>query len=231
MNNQFPDFSTETTLIVIEQKGSDPVECRERFLAGCEVYKHITNDFHGMAHLLIVGGANNGNSPETIRSWCPADLLDVLVIDNSAGNTHEKGDSILEFLDSHNITSVVQVTSLYHSLRAILTTLQSIRKRFPNIPFNNFVCDSKDIQTIKFAVLDEILLAKSINGDVRFKVDSGLKTYVGLAQSLEPDAGLEKYIQKRCGEAQRIVDYSELGKSHLTTDKRATEIIESYITI
>lgn len=220
------------TLIVIEQKGSDPEECRERFLAGCSLFKKISANQDLSCHLLIVGGANNGNSPKTIRSWCPSDLLDVLVINNEAANTHEKAVSILEFITSHKIETVIQVTSLYHSLRAFLTTLRSIKEQLQNVVFLNYVADSIIQPAIHFALIDEILLAKSINENISFSYDSAdIEFYLQNAGTAKADAGFTKYLHKRYAEASRVVEYSEIGKNHVMTNITLPEIINSYLVV
>lgn len=221
-----------TVLVVIEQKGSDAEECRERFLAGCEVYRRLVERTDMPAHLLIVGGGNNGNSPETIRSWCPPELLDILIIDNKAANTYEKAVSILEYINKLNIDTVIQVTSLYHSLRAYLTTLRLVQEQAPNVIFKNYVCDSSDLPTIYYAVKDQLLMAAAIDENISFKIDDAvIQSYLDDAKQAKLDAGLSKYFVKRYAESSRLVAYCELGKDHLTTKVSFTQVVDSYITI
>lgn len=221
-----------TTLVVIEQKGSDAIECRERFLAGCDIYRELTSHTCLTTYLLIVGGGNNGNSPEAIRSWCPLDLLDSLVINNEASNTHEKAISILEFIKANEIETVIQVTSLYHSLRAYLTTLCLVQSEVPNVKFRNYVSDSHKLSNIHFAVKDELLLATSIDDNLSFIINSAsIDSCIADAKECAVDTGLRKYFVKRYAEASRIVAYSELGKCHLTTQVTFTQIADSYILI
>ena len=94
---------SKPTLIVVEQKGSDEIECRERFMAGCAVFE-LLRAFSDNCHFMIVGGANNGVQPETIREWCPEAYFKQLVISNKAGNTNEKGVAIGASSNRHGVS-------------------------------------------------------------------------------------------------------------------------------
>ncbi|MGH7234539.1 MAG: hypothetical protein ACREF7_03810, partial [Candidatus Saccharimonadales bacterium] len=78
---------------------------------------------------------------------------------------------------------------------------------------------------------DEVLLAQSINSEIRFTGDMMYDDYLAAARGLNSDVGFRKYMGKRFGESSRIVDYSEIGKGHLITDLNVKSITDSYITI
>lgn len=216
-------------LVVVEQKGSDEEECKERVSAGVSLFREFQNRSR-MIRLMVVGGANNGVIPEKIKEWSSEIDDDLLLIHNEAGNTHEKAVSLAGYVQENSVTDIFQVTSLYHSLRAFLTSYKAVLPDSRGIGFHNFVSDSTDIDTIIFAILDEILLAKGIDPNLAFPgAREFLDQYANHGRKLTPDAGLEKYMGKRYGEADRIVRYSESGKDHLTTTLDIDRIVASYL--
>jgi hypothetical protein len=223
------EIFSQPTLVVVEQKGSDEVECRERFMAGCAIFEQL-KEFSADAYLMIVGGANNGVQPETIKGWCPAKYFDQLIISNSAGNTQEKGVSIAAYVKEHSIANIIQVTSLYHSLRAFLTTVKAMQNASVEPAFYNSVCDSTSPDVIKFALLDEILIAQGVGPTLQFiTTDETYAEYLAAAGAMKLDAGLQKFLFKRYGESRRISDYSEEGKDHLTTNITSEAVVATYL--
>jgi hypothetical protein len=223
------EIFSKPTLVVVEQKGSDEIECCERFMAGCAVFEQLKS-FSQNGHFMIVGGANNGVQPETIKGWCPPEHFGQLVISNTAGNTHEKGESIAAYIKEHGIVNIIQVTSLYHSLRAFLTTARSMQQAQVEVKFHNYVCDSTSADIIRFALLDEMLIARGVGPELQFPVtDETYAQYLAAASGMQLDAGLEKFLFKRYGESRRISEYSEAGKDHLLTAIAPEAVLATYL--
>jgi len=230
-NSVFSDVSNQPVLVVVEQKGSDEIECKERVIAGYKVIEKMAAEGVSDIRFMVVGGANNGVLPKTIESWIPGKDHNKLYIDNKAGNTHEKALSIVDYVVSEKIKTIFQVTSLYHSLRAYLTTLKAFFKKDIAAPqFYNLVCDSDNLSDIHFAICDELLLAKSLNGGLKFGLPQNAFELVRMDNLFSNnDPGLNKYFHYRLGEAKRIAEYSEEGKNHLTTNINAGDILATYI--
>ncbi|MGD0559375.1 MAG: ElyC/SanA/YdcF family protein [Streptosporangiaceae bacterium] len=213
--------------VVVEQKGDDPVECRERVLAGRALWEQLV-PYAPSCQLAVVGGAG-GDVPEAmIREWCAGSPADP-VVRNESRNTHDKACSIEEFTRETGVTTVIQVSSLYHSLRAYLTTVKVLRDAGSPVTVLNHVCDSDDPSAVVFTLLDEIYLATGIEPELRFALeDDHYRLLTQAARSMTETAGHRTYLGRRYGEARRIAAYAEPGKGHLATDLTVKEILDSY---
>jgi hypothetical protein len=213
--------------VVVEQKGDDPAECRQRVLAGCAAYQSLEKRVPNR-RLVVVGGAAGDIRAETLSHWCAPFGVEPVVRAESH-HTRDKAESVADFVREYRATCVIQVTSLYHSLRAYLTTTAALRQA--NLPVNllNHVSDSQDPAAVRFCVLDEILLAKELEPRLGFDPrDEDYEAYIDAARALRACPGHQSYLARRLGEAQRIAAYSEAGSGHLVTDLPIKEILDSY---
>jgi hypothetical protein len=213
--------------VVVEQKGDDPVECRGRVLAGLALWEELVPHAPS-CRLAVVGGAG-GDVPEAmIRDWCAGTPANP-VVRNESRNTHDKACSIEDLTRQEGITTVIQVTSLYHSLRAYLTTVKVLRDAGSPVTVLNHVCDSDDPAGVAFTLLDEIYLAAGIEPGLRFGLeDDHYSLLTRAARSMTDTAGHRTYLARRYGEARRIAAYAEPGKGHLATDLAVKQILDSY---
>lgn len=220
-------------LLVVEQKGSDEVECKERVDKGCSIFNKLKDRCkYKSLSIMVVGGANNGVPAEKIYEWVGFFGIEGAIVANKAGNTHEKGVAIADYVVENNIEVIIQVTSLYHSLRAYLTTSRSLNdiSLSKDFHFFNFVADSGNSANIQFAILDEIFLAKYLDTNVRFEIERlDFDKYVACSHEIIWDEGLEKHIYHRQGESARLSEYSENGKDHLMTRVSLQTILKTYL--
>jgi hypothetical protein len=128
-------------LIVVEQKGSDKIECLERIFFGYALFlKFRKSNF--ASRLLIVGGANKGLSEKEIISNLRYERKGI-IIDRTAKNTKEKSDRIVHHLNMNTDTEIFLVTSLYHQLRAYLTLTKTLKNKgiIKKLKIINCPCD------------------------------------------------------------------------------------------
>jgi hypothetical protein len=213
--------------VVVEQKGDDPVEYRERVMAGLVLHRAIARG--RSCDFVVVGGAGGDAPPEVIREWCAGSDAEPVICHESR-NTRDKAESIARFAAERRTTAVIQVTALYHSLRAYLTTVAALRDNGAAVPVLNYVSDADDVASIHACVLDEIFLAKELDGRLGFGLEpDAYGTYVQALREMRPTAGHRTYLARRHGEARRLVAYAEIGKGHLVTDLPTKEILNSYL--
>lgn len=213
--------------VVVEQKGDDPVEYRERVMAGLLLHRAIARG--RSCDFVVVGGAGGDAPPEAIREWCAGSDADPIICHESR-NTRDKAESIARLVAERRTTAVIQVTALYHSLRAYLTTVAALRDVGAAVPVLNYVSDADDVASIHACVLDEMFLAKELDERLGFALEP--EAYTSYTQSLRemvPTPGHRTYLARRHGEARRLVAYSEIGKGHLVTDVPTKEILNSYL--
>lgn len=227
MSSTTPDITTlgkpirQPILVVVQQKGSNEAECQDRVMYGHRLIRKLTKNFEDV-RFMIVGGANNGVPPETLKRWIPNPSREVLLIKNEAGNTREKAVLIAEYVEKEKIETIFHVTSLYHSLRAYLTTQKALVERsvMPKY-FYNAVCDMDEIRNIDFALRDEFQLIK--------KEDDSYKESKYASALRDNDTGLRKYFDHRYGEAAKIVAYSSEEKNHLSIPINIDGLLETYL--
>ncbi|GAA2357607.1 hypothetical protein Cme02nite_51360 [Catellatospora methionotrophica] len=212
---------SSSCVVAVQQRGDDPVECRQRVEAGVRTYLAVSPSMPG-ARLIVVGGASGDISPETITSWCEHGGVVPTVL-NTSQNTRHKAESIAGYVRDTGAGSVIQVTSLYHSLRAYLTTRTTLDAIEPDITLMNVASDTTDLDVIAHCVTDEIMLATAAEPRLRFTIDTG-----ALAAATD-DPAYRTYLTRRDGEARRIGAYAETGKGHLRTDLSVKDILATYL--
>ncbi|MBB5867494.1 hypothetical protein F4553_000873 [Allocatelliglobosispora scoriae] len=208
-------------VVAVQQRGDDPVECRQRVEAGVRTYLAVSRTVPD-ARLIVVGGASGDIGPDTIASWCEHGGAVPTVL-NTSQNTRDKAESIADYVRSTGVSTVIQVTSLYHSLRAYLTTLAALDTTAPGTALMNVASDTTDLDVIAHCVTDEILLATTAEPRLRFTLDAG-----DVAAATE-DPAYRTYLTRREGEARRIGAYAETGKRHLRTDLSVKDILATYL--
>lgn len=225
----FKKINGKNILIVAQQKGKNWEECKNRVDKAIDLVDKLKNKNN--VFLMVVGGANNGVPREVIKSWIPEiEGLNQIIIDNIAGNTKEKGNSIANFVKDNEISIVYQCTSLYHSLRAYLTLMHSLKSlNLKNLPkVYNVPSDAVNENEITYYIYDILILAKNINPDLLYSVN----VYELLTIDIKHDSitmSIIKYLSHRVGEANRISLYSEKGKNHLVTKFDVKDVISSYM--
>jgi len=136
-------------LVIVEQKGSDKIECLERIFFGYALFLKFRK-LNFASRLLIVGGANKGLSEKEIISNLRYERKGI-IIDRTAGNTKEKSDRIVQYLNMNANTEIFLVTSLYHQLRAYLTLTKALKDKgiMKKLHIINYPCDTNRKGIIK----------------------------------------------------------------------------------
>lgn len=219
-------------LVVAQQKWSNWDECKNRVCKGIEMVKYLKLHWFDVI-FAVVGGATNGVPVSVVESWV-SDAGEKAIVDNTAGNTKEKTLSIAQLIKENNIELVIQSTSLYHSLRAYLT-LKKTTEGSPGldkIKIINIVVDSSNINVIRYALADELVLAKSFEKGLSYESPSLQLLEMDQEKTFSDiDMAMIKYINYRVGEAKRIVKYSEINKKDLKTDISFEDIIKTYFSL
>jgi hypothetical protein len=221
------DAELASCAVIVEQKGDDIAECRNRVMAGLSLWQELVP--HSPAcRLAVVGGAGGDVPASMIRDWCAGSGAEPAVL-NESRHTRDKALSIQRFTRREGITTVVQVTSLYHSLRAYLTTAKVLEEAGSEITVINHVSDTDDPCAVVWALLDGMYLASAIEPQLGFGLgDEHYRLFIQASRGLAPSPGHRAYLTRRHGEARRIADYAEPGKNHLTTSLPVKQILASY---
>jgi hypothetical protein len=231
MSQPYSSLLTEAELascaVIVEQKGDDIAECRQRVMAGLSLWQQLVPRSPG-CRLAVVGGAGGDVPASMIREWCAGSGAEPAVL-NESHHTRDKAVSIERFTRREGITTVIQVTSLYHSLRAYLTTVKVLEEAASEVAVINHVSDTGDPHGIVCALLDEMYLAAGIEPRLGFGLaDEHYRLLIQAARGLTSSPGHHTYLARRHGEARRIATYAEPGKNHLTTSLPVKQILASY---
>lgn len=216
-------------LVVAQQKGGDSVECKQRIRSAERHYLTLRDQARQDLFFGVIGGANGGTSPETVRLWLSKNTRNNVIIDNSAGNTHEKADAIARFCLRDQVSEIHQFTSAYHSLRAHLTTHKSLKHYGLEVKLLSFMSDLKNSELIRHVIIDEILLASGLMNKKHLLSESTLRFKISKPQPWNHiSAGVRAYHYHKKEEAERLVRYGENGTKHLSGDINIEAIFASY---